>query len=52
MVIDLCVDKERKTGAEPVLEELMLPLNNIKEENKQIHSIGWLMTDHSCRLGP
>lgn len=52
MIIDLYVDKEGKPGVEPVLEELMIPLNNIKEENKQIYSRGWLMTDHTCRLGP
>lgn len=44
--------KKEKTRVEPVLEELMLLLNNIKEENKQIHSIGWLMSDHTCRLEP
>lgn len=43
--------KKEETGVEPVLEELMLPLNSIKEEDKQIHSIGWLMSDHTCRLG-
>lgn len=52
MIIGLYVDKEGKNRSRTCPWRVDASLKQLKEENKQIHSIGWMMTDHACRLGP